>query len=48
MKKQCENRFCNKEIDTESCYSYSSYAGKVFMCNERCYKEHTGEIKPLR
>ena len=45
MRIQCENRFCGKEIDTEDCYSYSSLVGKVFFCNERCYKEHIGAIK---
>ncbi len=45
MEKECENRHCKKMINVDDCYSYSSMAGKVFMCNEKCYKEHTGEIK---
>ena len=45
VKKQCENRLCKKEIDTETCYSYSSMAGKVFMCDEKCYDEHIGRVE---
>lgn len=47
MKKKCENRFCGKEIDTEDCYSYTAYNGqKTFWCNDNCYREHIGEVKP--
>ena len=46
MEKKCENRFCDKMVNVDSCYSYTSMGGeKVFWCNENCYKEHTGAIK---
>ncbi len=46
MEKKCENRFCNKMVNVDDCYSYTSVGGeKVFWCNERCYQEHTGKIK---
>ncbi len=45
MEKKCENRFCKEIVDVDNCYSYTAYNGqKVFWCNEKCYKEHIGEI----
>ncbi len=46
MKKICDSRLCNKEIDFNNCYSYIAMNGeKVFWCNEKCFKEHIGDIE---
>ena len=44
MKRICESRLCDKEIDINDCHSYTAINGeKVFWCNEDCYLEHIGQ-----
>jgi len=45
---KCNNRFCQKELDSSNCYFYIAADGsKVYWCDENCYYQHIGAIKDL-